>query len=99
MYHENPILDTQLYNVEYLDGHKAALAANAIAINIFVQVDNEGHRHILLDSIADHRTNGKQVTVNNVFVTSPNGGKRPCETTKGWEILVQWKDGLSSWDI
>ena len=96
--HENPILDTRLYEVEYLDGHKAALAANAIAVNIFAQVDDEGHRHVLLDSIADHRTNGKQVTVDNAFITSSNGGKRRRETTKGWEILVQWKDGSTSWE-
>ena len=33
------ILDTRFYEVEYLDGHKASLAANNIAENIFSQVD------------------------------------------------------------
>jgi hypothetical protein len=31
----NPILDTRMYEVEYTDGHKASLAANAIAENMF----------------------------------------------------------------
>ena len=31
---DNPILDSRLYEVEYLDGHRAALAAIAIAANM-----------------------------------------------------------------
>ena len=34
---DNPILDTIIYEVEYQDGHTAALAANLIAENIFAQ--------------------------------------------------------------
>ena len=41
---DNPILDTRMYEVEYQDGHTAALAANIIAENIFAQVDEEGNR-------------------------------------------------------
>ena len=40
---DNPILDTRLYEVEYLDGHKASLSANEIAQNLFAQVDEEGN--------------------------------------------------------
>ena len=40
---DNPILDSRLYEVEYADGHKEALAANTIAENMFAQVDDEGH--------------------------------------------------------
>ena len=43
--HDNPILDSRVYEVEYLDGHKASLTANAIAENIFAQVDEEGNKH------------------------------------------------------
>jgi hypothetical protein len=35
---DNRILDTRMYQVEYPDGHKASLAANAIAENMFAQV-------------------------------------------------------------
>ena len=52
---ENPILDTRVYEVEYVDGNKASLTANAIAKNIFAQVDDEGNRHLLFDEIIDHR--------------------------------------------
>ncbi len=34
---DNPIFGTRMYEVEYPDGHKATLAANAIAKNMFTQ--------------------------------------------------------------
>ena len=52
---ENPILDARVYEVEYADGHKASLTANAIAKNISAQVDDKGNRHVLFDKIIDHR--------------------------------------------
>ena len=59
--HENPILDTRVYEVEYADENKASMAANAVAMNLFVQVDTEGNRHTLFDEISDHRTDGKEI--------------------------------------
>ena len=76
---DNPILDSRVYEVEYLDGHKAALAANTIAVNIFAQVDEEGNRSVLLDSIADHRVDGNQLASDDAFVISSNGGRRRRE--------------------
>ena len=52
---ENPILDTRVYQVEYVDGHKASLTANAIAQNMFSQFEDKGNRHVLFDEIIDHR--------------------------------------------
>ena len=95
---DNPLLDTRIYEVEYLDGYKASLSANTIAENMFAQVDDEGNRHVLFDSIVDHRTDGSQITQDDAFITFSNGGRRSRETTKGWKILVQWKDGSTSWE-
>ena len=53
---ENPILDTRMYEVEYADGHKASMAENTLAINMFTQVDEDGNRHVLFDEITDHRS-------------------------------------------
>ena len=58
---DNPILDTQLYEVEYLDRHTYSLIANTIAENIFFQVDEEGNWYVLLDAIIDHRVTGEEV--------------------------------------
>jgi hypothetical protein len=95
--HDNPILDTRLYEVEFQDGHKTSMAANAIAENLFAQVDDEGNRHVLFAEIVDHRTNGKQLTQQDAFVVNRSGTKRRRETTAGWELLVRWKDNSTTW--
>ena len=51
---DNPILDSRVYEVEFLDGHKASLAANAIAENLFAQVDDEGYCTVLMQEIVNH---------------------------------------------
>jgi hypothetical protein len=86
-----------MYEVEFPDGHKASLAANAIAENMFAQVDDEGNRHVLFEEIIDHRTDGTEVKQQDAFLTTRNGNQRRRETTKGWEILIQWKDGSTTW--
>ncbi len=65
---------------------------------MFAQVDAEGNRHVLLDQIIDHRTDGTNIKLADSIITSSNGGQRRIETTKEWEILVQWKDGSSTWE-
>ena len=95
---DNPILDSRIYEVEYADGYKASLTANAIAENLFAQVDDKGNRFVLLESIVDHRTTGDELQDADAFILSSNGGKRRRETTKGWEILLQWKDGSTTWE-
>ena len=94
---DNPILDSRVYEVEFLDGHKASLATNAIAEHLFAQVDNEGYRTVLMQEIVNHLVNGRELKKDGAFIISTNGGQRRKETTKGWEILVQWKDGSTSW--
>lgn len=95
---DNPILDSRLYEVEYLDGHKASLSANAIATNMFAQIDEQGNRMLLFDAIIDHRVDGTEVQPDDAFISSTNGGKRRKKTTRGWEILLQWKDGSTTWE-
>ena len=57
--HDNPLLDTRVYEVEYAYMYKASMAANAITMNLFAQVESEGNLHKLLDKISDHRNEGK----------------------------------------
>eukprot|EP00980_Cylindrotheca_fusiformis_P023568 scaffold10617_cov54-Cylindrotheca_fusiformis.AAC.1 len=85
--HSNPILDSRMYEVEYTDGSKQALSANVIAENMFATVDEEGYRHMLMDSIVDVRKSGSAIGKDDAFVSSKNGVRRRRETTKGWEVL------------
>merc|ERR1712197_195011 len=95
---DNPLLDTRIYEVEYLDGYKASLSANEIAQNLFAQVDEEGNRYVLFDSIINHRKTSQALKKEDGFIKTKSGGRRKRETTIGWEILVQWKDGSSTWE-
>ena len=94
----NPIINTRMYEVDYVDGHKAAMNANAIASNIFNQVDQDKQQFSLFDEIIDTRTDGNQINKVDAFIHIVNGNKRRRETTKEWEICIQWKDGGSTWN-
>ena len=52
----------------------------------------------MLDSIVDHRVNREELQKDHAIIISRNGGKRRKETTKGWKILLQWKDGSTTWE-
>ena len=93
----NPILDSHMYKVEYQDGMRASLVDNYIAKNLFAKVDQEDNRHVLLDVIIDYRVNGHEVNLQDAFITTGTGAIRRCETTIGWELLVQWKEGSTNW--
>ena len=95
---ENPILDSRMYEVEYQDGTKASLAVNYIAENLFAPVDKEDNRHVLLDNLIDYRVNGREIKLQDAFITTGTGMRRRRETTIGWVLLAQWKDGSTNWD-
>ena len=82
-----------------MDGHKASLAANTTAENLFAQVDEEGYCFVFVDPIVDHQVDVHQLGQDKAFTRSHKRGHKHCweTTTKGWEIHVQWKDGSTSW--
>ena len=94
---ENPILDSRMYEVEYQDGTKASLVTNYIAENLFAQVDQEGNRLALLDKLIDYRVNSREVKLLDTFIMTGTGTRRRRKTTIQWELLAQWKDGITNW--
>ena len=95
--HANPLFDTREYVVEFTDGSTENYFANVIAENMYAQVDDEGRQYQLLDDIADHRSDGTALRIGNGFTVSQNGNRVPKQTTRGWSLLVNWKDGSSDW--
>ena len=85
---ENPILDTRMYEVEYLDGEGTSLVSNNIAENLFAQIDDEGNRQVLMDEIIGHRSNEQAEKQQDAYIATRMGTKRRRETTKGWELLI-----------
>ena len=95
--HENPLLDTREYEVEFFDGHSEALSSNLIAKNLFSQIDEKGERHLLLNDILDPRRNATALNKEDAFITMSNGVKRWRQTTQGRQLLCQWRDGSTTW--
>ena len=93
----NPILDSRQYEVEFLDGTTETLAANVIAENLLAQVDEEGHRQLMMDEIMDHRVLGDAIPRSQGTYTTASGTVRKKRTTRGWEMCVRWKDGSHDW--
>jgi len=94
----NPIFDTRLYQVQFPEGNVEEYSANVIAKNIYSQLDNEGHRYLLLDEIIDVKRDEEAIPSEERFIVSQNGNIHKRRTTKGWYLCVQWKDGSTSWE-
>ena len=88
----------RMYGVEYSNVYKTVMTANAITSNLFSQVDQDGQRFLLFNAIIDLRTDGAQIKVGDYVIHMSNGNKRSRDTTKGWEVCIQWKDGSSTWN-
>ena len=97
MRNTNPLLDTRQYKVEFPDGTSAAFPANVIAKNIYANIDAKGRTYAILQEISDHRTNRHAVKKDNGFFITPTGTRWHQVTTKGWDLLVTWEDGSTTW--
>ena len=87
-----------LYEVEFPDGSTDTFSVNIIAENLFSQVDNEGHAYQIMKEVVDHRKNERTaVSKDDGMVRTRSGTLRPRITTSGWELLVEWMDGSTSW--
>jgi hypothetical protein len=71
--HNNPIMDTRVYEVEFSDGTTDEFHANVIAENLFSQVDSEGRQYILMKEISDHRKDDTAIEKSNGWIIMPNG--------------------------
>ena len=74
------------------------MTANAIASNLFSQVDQDGQRFVLFNAIIDLRTDGTLIKEGDSFIHMSNGKKRRRETTKLWEVFIQWKYASYTWN-
>ena len=93
----NPLLDSRQYEVEYSDGTNEILTANIIAENLLAQVDDQGHRHLMMDEIEDYRKKPDAIPIEEGTVTTPSGLRKKKKTTRGWEFYVRWKGGSGDW--
>ena len=82
--HSNQLIDTRAYAVVFIGGTTETLTANSIAGNVLAQVDEEGHRKLILDKIIDYRRNIDEVCRDDSFVETLTGMRLRKMNTKDW---------------
>jgi hypothetical protein len=95
--HANPLFNTREYVVKFTDGSSDNYFTNVIAECMYAQVNSEGNQYQLLSEITDHRSDHSAIQIADGFTTSCNSNRVPKSMTRGWSLLVSWKDGSSDW--
>ena len=96
--HDNPFLNTITYDIEFSNGQVKEYGANIIAKNMLTQVDLDGYSLSLMDSIIDHSKDPSQaIPMEDKYITTKSGQRRLQKTTKGWNLLIKWKDKSKAW--
>ena len=78
------MLDTRVFEVEYLYVNKASLYASTISEIYFSQVDEKGDLIVIFDEIVEQYVYGTQTMQQDHFIVSNNGGKIRMDSTKDW---------------
>ena len=52
---------------------------------------------MMLEEIIDHRANKDAIPKSQGTYVNPYGVRRQKQMTRGWEVLIQWKDGSTDW--
>ena len=92
----HPFLDTRQYEVK-IDGIPHEYATNAIAENLYSQVDLERCQQLIFHEIIDDHKGEDTIPIRKGTTTTHGSQSQPVITTKGWELKVEWADGTLSW--
>ena len=52
---------------------------------------------MLLSEIIDHQKDDSAIPKEQSYNNTHTGTRRQKQTTRGWEICVEWKDGSQTW--
>ena len=91
------LANTAVYEVEFTSGEIREYMANMLVEAIMADCDEEGKTHLLLESILDHRKDQTALSKSEGIYKTETGQYRKKRTTRGWELLVQWKDESTDW--
>ena len=95
--HENPIMDTRIYEVDFGEGDYMDYTTNLIMEKFYAQVDDDGQQFSILKGIVDAKSDESAVQQSGGWITLPNQLRQRKITTHGWKLKVQWEDGSESW--
>ena len=84
----HPLLNTQLYNVEFPDGSVEKLTENWIAITLYSSVDEYSHQYSEVKRITGHRKGADAISKADAFICDAQGKHHRYKTTKVWELQI-----------
>ena len=93
----NLMLEYRAYNAKFDYGTLYEYAENIISENMYAYVDEKGREHLLTSEIIEHQRDESTVNKEYGFITC-GSNKNRRNNTKGWQLLVTWKDGRSTWE-
>ena len=64
---------------------------------MYAQVYAEGHVHNIMEAILDYKKDASYVDKEDRYITNKSGQRRIQQTTFGWKLLVQCKNGTDKW--
>ncbi len=92
-----PLRDHSIYKVEFPDGSTDEVEANLIAESMVAECNLEGRQYRIFKEISNHTKDKIALNVaDGSFVTSA-GNPVSKRTTKGWHMLIEWRDGSMNW--
>ncbi|CAJ1944853.1 unnamed protein product [Cylindrotheca closterium] len=95
-YHEKPVLDTSIYEIEWHDGETESYCANKVIEAMMMNVDDDSNSILHVKGFIDHRTDGTRVHADDGFFMVKNK-KVPRRTTKGWYLCAQIHGDETEW--
>jgi hypothetical protein len=95
--HANFMLDSRTYEIEFSDGRSDEYTTNFIVENMYTQCDKEVNQFNIMNCIIDHKKDGHAVERADMYIKH-GSNKKVRNTTKGWHLCVEWKDGTTSWE-
>ena len=93
----NYFFETRQYEIYFKDGTRDEYTVNIIVENMYAQLDYQGHQSQLLAEIKDHQKDGKAISKEEGKISYANVTDRYNITTRGWQLMVMWKDGSTYW--
>ena len=86
--HENPIMDTRLYQVEFKGGKVTELTPNVIPELMYAQCDANGNEYLLLDALVYYCKDNKAISLTHQQIIVW-GRPVTCKTIAGWQLPVK----------
>ena len=93
----NPLRDHSRYEIEFSDGTTDEVEANIIAESMITECDQDGRHYKLFKEISDHRKDDTALSVAEGSYLTRAGNPISKKTTRGWHILIEWRDGSMDW--